>query len=75
MHTNATFTVYVRDTPKEPSYERGSRRSGYDPTYNLMGDYTRRLDKQTEKLEDLDDTCLDYLDRCNRTYNSARKFD
>lgn len=39
-----------------------------------LDDYTKRLDRQNYKLENLDDVCLSNLDKCNRYYNNSRKF-
>ena len=65
---NRSFTAYlpepkVATTSKVPNYSYGS-----------LTDYSRLLDRQNEKLRNLDEECLYNLDKCNRCYISARKF-
>jgi hypothetical protein len=78
-----TYTAYL---PETVSLNRPKRRDGgsYDGSNSgrsedaayinyQLDDYTRRLDKHAEKLENLEYSCGYNLAKCKVYYNSARK--
>ena len=67
------ITYYTAYLPEPRVVVDRARRSESAIANNQLGDCARRLDKQTQKLENLDQSCLTNIAKCNRFYNNARK--
>ena len=68
------ITYYTAYLPEPKVVVDRARRSETAVANNQLGDCARRLDKQTQKLENLDQSCLTNIAKCNRYGNAAREW-
>ena len=67
-----TYTAYLPDTVR---YVRAAGRDeSSSGLSHQLDDYSHRLDRQSQKLANLNYTCEANLAKCKRVFEEARKF-